>query len=470
MKKGEIYEGLVERVDYPNKGITMVDGTAVTVKNVVPGQRIRFMIGKKRSGRCEGRLLEVLSSSPLETRGPQCSIFPECGGCLYQTMSYESQLAMKEGQIQRLLEKSLQEMMACCPEYGTSADAPTIDGIWEGIIGSPLEFEYRNKMEFSFGDAVKDGPLTLGLHKKGSSYDVLTACDCRLVHPDLVRILNTVHEHFLDLGLPYYHKMQHTGYLRHLLLRRGQKTGEILVHIVTTSQMDADMQPLVDKLLALPMEGRITGILHVINDSLSDVVASDRTILLWGQDYFYEELLGLKFRISSFSFFQPNSGAAELLYGKVREYIGNVKDQVVFDLYSGTGTIAQLAAAAAKEVTGVEIVGEAVLAARENAEMNGISNCRFLCGDVLKVLDEVETVPDMIILDPPRDGIHPKALPKILAYGVERIVYISCKATSLVRDLPSFYRAGYRLEKACCIDQFCQTPHCEVICLLTRNG
>ena len=470
MKKGDICEGTVERVDYLNRGIVTAGDMAVTVKNVIPGQRIRFVISKKRSGRCEGRLLEVLSPSPLEVRGPQCSIFPDCGGCLYQTMSYEAQLAMKEEQIRRLLEKSLQEIEESCPEYGTSADVPKIGDVWEGIIGSPSEFEYRNKMEFSFGDEVKDGPLTLGLHKKGSSYDVLTACDCRLVHPDLVRILNTVHQYFLDLGLPYYHKMQHTGCLRHLLLRRGEKTGEILVHIVTTSQMDADMQPLADKLLALPLDGRITGILHVINDSLSDVVASDRTILLWGQDYFYEELLGLKFRISSFSFFQPNSGAAELLYGKVREYIGNVKDQVVFDLYSGTGTIAQLAAAAAKEVTGVEIVEEAVLAARENAEMNGISNCRFLCGDVLKILDEVETVPDMIILDPPRDGIHPKALPKILAYGVERIVYISCKATSLVRDLPFFYRAGYRLEKACCIDQFCQTPHCEVICLLTRNG
>ena len=172
--------------------------------------------------------------------------------------------------------------------------------------------------------------------------------------------------------------------------------------------------------------------------------------------------------VSSFSFFQPNSGAAELLYTKVREYIGDVKDQVVFDLYSGTGTIAQLAAAVAREVVGVEIVEEAVEAAKRNAELNNITNCRFIAGDVLKVLDELESKPDTIILDPPRDGIHPKALPKILSYGVNRIVYISCKATSLARDLPAFLAAGYHVEKVCCVDQFCQTYHIETVVKMSK--
>ena len=453
MKKGEIYEGVIEKVDFPNKGIVITDGQKVTVKNGMPGQKVRFMINKKRSGRAEGRLLEVLEKSPLETREPVCSIFPECGGCMYQTMSYENQLKMKEQQVRELLEGALD---------GASCH-------WEGIHGSPTEFRYRNKMEFSFGDAYKDGPLTLGLHKKGSTYDVLTANDCQLVHEDMTKILTCVHEYFLERNVSYYKKMQHTGYLRHLLLRRGVTTGEILVHVITTSQEEHDLEPLKEELLALPLEGKIVGIMHIINDSLSDVVQSDETRILYGQDFFYETLLGLRFKISTFSFFQPNSLAAEVLYSIVREYIGDTKDKVVFDLYSGTGTIAQLAASVADEVIGVEIVEEAVEAAKQNAALNNLSNCKFIAGDVLKVLDNLTEKPDVIILDPPRDGIHPKALPKILSYGVDHIVYISCKATSLARDLPAFLAAGYKLEKACCVDQFCQTVHVETVVLLSKG-
>jgi 23S rRNA (uracil-5-)-methyltransferase RumA len=465
MKKGEIYEGIIEKVDFPNKGYVMVDGQKVIVKNGIPGQKIRFLINKKRSGRAEGRLLEVLEKSPLEVREPACSIFPACGGCMYQTMSYEEQLQMKERQIRELLE----DAMVSGGQYVEVQGEKKPDYCWEGIKGSPIEFGYRNKMEFSFGDEYKDGPLSLGLHKKGSTYDVLTASDCKLVHADMTKILTCVLEYFRSRNVSYYKKMQHTGYLRHLLLRRGVTTGEILVHVVTTSQEEVDMAPLVQELLALPLEGKIVGIMHIINDSLSDVVQSDETRLLYGQDYFYETLLGLRFKISTFSFFQPNSLAAEVLYSLVREYIGDTRDQIVFDLYSGTGTIAQLAASVAKEVIGVEIVEEAVEAARENAERNGLDNCRFIAGDVLKVLDTVEEKPDTIILDPPRDGIHPKALPKILSYGVDHIVYISCKATSLARDLPAFLEAGYRLKRACCVDQFCQTPHCETIALLSKK-
>ena len=453
MKKGEIYEGVIEKVDFPNKGIVITDGQKVTVKNGMPGQKVRFMINKKRSGRAEGRLLEVLEKSPLETREPVCSIFPECGGCMYQTMSYENQLKMKECQVRELLDGALN---------GT-------DYQWEGIHGSPIEFRYRNKMEFSFGDAYKDGPLTLGLHKKGSTYDVLTADDCQLVHEDMTKILTCVHEYFLKRNVSYYKKMQHTGYLRHLLLRRGVTTGEILVHVITTSQEEHDLESLKEELLALPLEGKIVGIMHIINDSLSDVVQSDETRILYGQDFFYETLLGLRFKISTFSFFQPNSLAAEVLYSIVREYIGDTKDKVVFDLYSGTGTIAQLAASVADEVIGVEIVEEAVEAAKQNAALNNLSNCKFIVGDVLKVLDDLTEKPDVIILDPPRDGIHPKALPKILSYGVDHIVYISCKATSLARDLPAFLAAGYKLEKACCVDQFCQTVHVETVVLLSQH-
>nr|WP_297886147.1 23S rRNA (uracil(1939)-C(5))-methyltransferase RlmD [uncultured Blautia sp.] len=462
MKKGEVYEGIIEKVEFPNKGYVMVEDQRVLVKNGIPGQRIRFMIQKKRKNKAQGRIMEVLEKSPLEKREPVCGVFPACGGCMYQTMPYEEQLRMKELQIRELLEDVLVR------ESQTDKDGKP-DFLWEGIHGSPIEFCYRNKMEFSFGDEYKDGPLSLGLHKKGSTYDVLNTGDCKLVHKDMTDILTCVRDYFLERGVSYYKKLQHVGYLRHLLLRRGVTTGEILVHLVTTSQEEHDLEPLKELLLSLPLEGKIVGIMHIINDSLSDVVKSDETRILYGKDWFYETLLGLKFRISTFSFFQPNSLAAEVLYSVVRSYVEDARGMEVFDLYSGTGTIAQLLAPVAKEVIGVEIVEEAVEAARKNAELNGLSNCRFIAGDVLKVLDDLTEKPDMIILDPPREGVHPKALPKILSYGVKRIVYVSCKATSLAEDMETFLRSGYRLEKACCVDQFCQTVWTEAVAVFVRE-
>lgn len=462
MKKGEIYEGIIETVEFPNKGKVQVEGKTVIVKNGIPGQKVRFMINKKKGTRLEGRLLEVLEKSPLEVRKPVCSIFLACGGCMYQTMSYEEQLKMKAAQVKKLIDEAVIR--------GGQVDAEgKPDYSFEGIKGSPQEFAYRNKMEFSFGDEYKDGPLSLGLHKKGSTYDVLNACDCKLVHEDMTKILTCILEYCREEGLSYYHKMQHTGFLRHLLLRRGNTTGEILVNLVTTSEIETDFAELQNRLLALQLEGKIVGFLHIINNSLSDVVRSDETRILYGQDYFYEEILGLKFKITPFSFFQPNSYGAEVLYKTAREYIGDTKEMTIFDLYSGTGTISQIMASVAKEVIGVEIVEEAVKAAGENAHLNGIENCRFIAGDVLKVLDDIQEKPDFIILDPPRDGIHPKALPKIIDYGVDKLVYISCKPTSLARDLEMFLGKGYQVEKVCCVDQFCQTVHVETICKLVRK-
>lgn len=453
MKKREVYEGIIQKVAFPNKGLVTVEGEekSVIVKNGIPGQKVKFCVNKIRKGKAEGRLLEVLEKSPLETREPVCSIFPACGGCMYQTMSYEEQMKMKGDQVKEILDAAILE-----------------DYEFEGVKASPKEFAYRNKMEFSFGDEYKDGPLSLGLHKKGSTYDVLTAADCKLVHEDMTKILLCVLEYFKERNVAYYKKMQHVGYLRHLLLRRGDQTGEILVNLVTTTQEEHDLSLLVDALLALQLEGKIVGILHILNDSLSDVVQSDETRILYGQDFFYEKLLDMDFKITPFSFFQPNTKGAEILYKTVRDYIGDIHNMTVFDLFSGTGTIAQVLAPVAKQVIGVEIVEEAVEAAKENAEHNGLSNCRFIAGDVFKVLDEIEEKPDVIVLDPPRDGIHPKALPKILDYGVDKIVYISCKVTSLARDLEMIQARGYRVEKCTAVDQFCQTVHVETVALLSK--
>ena len=450
MKKGEEYIGEVIRTDFPNKGIVELEDRKIIVKNTVPGQKVRFRIAKLKQGKGEGTLLEVVEPAANELPKPSCARFCVCGGCVYQSLPYEEQLKLKAKQVTDLLEP--------------------VAGEYEflGIKGSPKALEYRNKMEFSFGDEVKGGELMLGLHKRGSFYDIVDVSECTLVHPDFRAILVCVRDFCREQNLPYYHKMNHQGYLRHLLVRRAEKTGEILVNLVTTSQMEVNMEPLKERLLALPLEGSFAGILHSINDGLADVVRSEKTELLYGKEFFYEEILGLRFKISTYSFFQTNSLGAEVLYSQAREFIGEGNRKVVFDLYSGTGTIAQLMAPVAEKVIGVEIIEEAVEAARENAAGNGLTNCEFIAGDVLKVLDSIEEKPEYIILDPPRDGIHPKALQKIIAYGVERMVYISCKPTSLARDLEALTASGYQVEKVACVDMFPQTANVETVALLKK--
>lgn len=466
MKKGTQYTGTVERIDFPGKGIVNIEGEKVVIKDTITGQKVSFAVSKARKGKSEGRLLEIVERSPLETTEPKCRHFGPCGGCSYQTIPYETQLSIKEEQVKRLL------------------GAVTEDLPFQGIKGSPKQWEYRNKMEFSFGDEVKDGPLSLGLHKKGSFHDIITTSGCCIVHPDYNKILTCVLEYAKELELTFYRKLSHVGYLRHLLVRRAEKTGEILINLITSSQWEdlkagtidntitetEMLEELKRRLLSLPIDGKIVGFLHTVNDSQADVVQSDRTDIIYGQDYFYEELLGLTFKISTFSFFQTNSLGAEVLYDTAREFIGETKDKLIFDLYSGTGTIAQLLAPVAKKVIGVEIVEEAVVAARENAARNKLDNCEFIAGDVLKVIDSIEEKPDLIVLDPPRDGVNPKALEKIIRYGVDRIVYVSCKPTSLARDLVMLQESGYKVEKACCVDMFPATGHVETCVLLTRKS
>ena len=502
MKKGQIYEGTVEHVSFPNKCIVAVDGEEkkVIVKNALEGQRVRFRLSKARKGKCEGNLLEVLEASPIELTGEDvpCVHFGACGGCTYQHLRYEDQLALKEKQIRELLAPVI------------DAAGGDFDAVFEGVTDSPGQFGYRNKMEFSFGDTCKDGELALGMHKRGSFYDIVTVTDCQIVDADFRKILTATLDYFASRNISYFHKNTHEGYLRHLLVRKATKTGEILVDLVTTTQLQkpdmayrsADGGPdlvaiafhnaearikgasageeeilrgFVAALTALDLNGRLAGILHTHNDSVADVVKDEGTDILYGESFFYEELLGLRFKISPFSFFQTNSLGAEVLYDIARSYVGDLHDAdgdgaTVYDLYSGTGTIAQILAPVAKKVIGVEIVEEAVEAAKENAALNGLCNCEFLAGDVLKVLDDITEKPDFIVLDPPRDGIHPKALEKIIDYGVDRMVYISCKPTSLARDLEVLQARGYRVERVRCVDMFPATVHVETVCLLSRKA
>ena len=457
MKKREIIEGVIKDYDFPNKGSFELDGKKVIVKGALPGQKVSCMVSKVRKDKAEARLLDVMERSEIEDAVPPCPQFGICGGCAYQTMSYEHQLELKAGQVRKLLDGVI------------DSEAHPYD--WEGIIGSPVTTAYRNKMEYSFGDEYKDGPLVLGLHKKNSMYDIVPVCNCVIVSEDYNRIVSYTMEFARAHGLSYHKKMQHVGLLRHLVLRQSKTNGELLVNLVTSTDglENLDLNAYVEGLLALPLDGTIVGILHTANDSLADAVVPEKVTLLYGRDYIEEEVLGLHFQISPFSFFQTNTKSAERLYSKAREYAGDTKDKLIFDLYSGTGTIAQMLSPVAFKVIGVEIVEEAVEAARENAKSNGLDNCEFIAGDVLKVIDTIEEKPDLIILDPPRDGINPKALLKIINYGVDEIVYISCKPTSLARDLVTLQEHGYYVKKACAVDQFVNTGHVETVVLLSHK-
>ena len=473
MKKGQIRTGVVRNVKFPNRAMVVLeplegaaDGEEICeVKGALPGQKVSVVVTKVRKGKGEGRLKEILEKSPIETVGVEnggCPHFNICGGCSYISMPYEESLKIKENQVRELLEPVLSKQQSVCQI--------------EPIRQSPVYYGYRNKMEFTFGDEVKDGPLALGMHKKGSFYDIVTVDGCRLVDDDYSAILRETLYYFEEKKTPFYHRYTHEGYLRHLLVRRASRTGEILAALVTTTQQEVDLESWKERLLSLPLNGKFAGILHITNDSMSDAVKCDSSEILYGRDYFYEELLGLKFRISTFSFFQTNTCGAEVLYETAREYVGSLvkeegkPDSIVYDLYSGTGTIAQLMAPVAKKVIGVEIVEEAVVAARENAKQNGLENCEFIAGDVLKVLDEIEEKPDFIILDPPRDGVHPKALSRIIGYGVEKLVYISCKPTSLARDLEIFIANGYEVQRCVPVDQFPWTTGIETVCLLVLRN
>ncbi len=450
MKKGDIFEGKVIRTEFPNKGIIDIEGQKVIVKNALEGQVVRFSINKKKRDKIEGRLLEVIEPSPIE-QPAACKHFGICGGCRYQNLSYEQQLDLKKRQVEELIEKN-----------GLSFDI-------ENIYGSPITEGYRNKMEFTFGDEEKDGPLALGMHKKNSFYDIVTLDDCRIVDPDFNVLLQAILKYFKEKGETYFHKIRHEGFLRHLVMRRSVKTGDILINLVTTTQSRLDESEFVNMILSQKIDGKVVGILHTLNDNLADVVQSDETKTLYGQDYFYEYLYNMRFKISPFSFFQTNTLGAEVLYDQVREYVGETKDKLVYDLYTGTGTIAQMLAPVASKVVGVEIVEEAVESAKKNAVDNHLDNCEFIAGDVLKVVDNLTRKPDILVLDPPRDGIHPKALRKIINFNVDEMVYVSCKPTSLMRDLLVFREAGYEVKRCCLVDMFPGTVHVETVVLLSKG-
>ncbi len=380
-----------------------------------------------------------------------CKHNENCGGCIYQEVPYQDQLVMKGKEVLRLLDEKKIGYLK-----------------YLGIEGSPKRTAYRNKMEYTFGDEIKDGVMTLGMHKKGRFMSVVTVDDCQLVDPDFNMILKETLSFCNAKGYVHYHKKTHLGLMRNLIVRKGEHTGELLINAVTTSQSLFDGEAFAEMLLALHLNNTVVGVLHTINDNVADFAYCDKLNTIWGRDYYMEEIMTLKFKVSAFSFFQTNILAVEKLYTEALALIKDLEGKTVFDLYCGTGTITQTMALRAKKVIGVEVVEESVEAARENARLNGLENCEFITGDVLEVLDGIREKPDVIVLDPPRVGVHLRALEKILNYGVKQIVYISCNPRSLVENLSFAQEHGYRVISIKAFDNFPFTKHTEVVLLLER--
>ena len=450
MKRKDIIEFEIGSMEFGGESSTLIGKRKVKMKGGIIGQKVKAIVKKARSEKAEVKLLEVVENSPIETE-ETCAHFGQCGGCSILSVPYEKQLEIKSEQVLKLFEEQ------------------DIRGFeFLGIEGSPDERVYRNKMEYTFGDEVKGGPLTLGMHKKGRHLDIITVDDCRLVDEDFIKVLTSTVEYFGQKELPYYRINSHQGFLRNLVVRKGVNTNQLMVNIVTTTQIDFDMTEYKDMILNLGTKAEVVSILHTINDGLADAVNCDELRVLHGRDYIEEVVLDLRFKISPFSFFQTNTKGAEKLYTIAREFVGDHEGKVLFDLYSGTGTIGQVMASAAKQVYGIELIEEAVVAANQNAKLNGLDNCEFIAGDVAKVVKNLEAKPDLIVVDPPRPGVHKDAIRDISGFGANEIVYISCNPRTLVLDLKGFEAYGYKVEKVKLMDMFPNTPHCETAVKLKK--
>lgn len=461
MKKGERIVAEIEEFKLPATGIGRTeDGERVLIKSALPGQQVEATVTKKRKNKIEARLEDVVR--PREDQIPAaCSVDSRCGGCLFQTLPYNEEIKIKEDYILGLLGGAVGESE---PE----AIKETLH--YEGILPSPESSGYRNKMEYTFGDDRRDGPLHLGMHERGKFYNVVNTDGCLLTDPDFDQIRRAVVDYFAGKDQTYYHKKTHEGMLRHLVVRKGKKSGEILVNLVTTSEDGLDEDEFVDMIKALPLSGKIVGIIQTINDSPADAVIPESVKVLDGEPILHDSILGLDFEISPFSFFQVNTLGAEKLYSVVRDFDGEGERDVIYDLYCGTGTITQLLAERAGEVIGIELVEEAVEAAKKNAEHNKIDNTRFIAGDVLKEAHRLDGTADLIVLDPPRDGIHPKAMRQILDLNPQSYIYVSCKPESLARDLPFFLNRGYQIRRTKIVDMFPRTGHVETVVLLEKEN
>jgi 23S rRNA (uracil1939-C5)-methyltransferase len=450
VRKGEVLELAVDSLAYGGNGVARLNGFVVFVRGGLPGDRVRARVTKTKRGFAESVVTELVHPSGERVAAP-CRHFGVCGGCRFQDLAYEAQLAEKERQVRDALVR-----------IGRFAEPPL-----EPILPAASQYGYRNKLEYSFA-AGEDG-VDLGFHRAGRWDEVIGIEEC-LLTTDLGNAVRlAVREWAREERLEPYDQATGEGYLRHLVVREGRNTGQVLVVLVTAPGERFETGYFVDVLRRFP---EVRSIHWAINDTPAEQTNLP-TKLLWGVDAIEEEILGLRFRVRPSAFLQTNTEMAARLYELAREYARLTGEENVFDLYCGTGTIGLALAGSARTVWGLEISEEAIACAIENAELNGIENARFFAGNVGQTIEELREEagsPDVVVVDPPRAGLAGKALRRTGALGAARIVYVSCNPTTLASDLQVLRdEYGYELERCRPVDMFPHTPHVESVSLLTST-
>jgi 23S rRNA (uracil1939-C5)-methyltransferase len=451
VKKDDVLELDVESLAYGGNGVARTNGFVVFVRRGLPGDRVRARVTKVKRSHAEALAVEVLQPGPQHVDAP-CAHYPACGGCRFQDLAYESQLSQKQGwvrdafqRIGGIAEPPLEEIVPCEPEV----------------------FHYRNKMEYSFAPSPS-GPV-IGFHKAGRWDEVLDIQKCWLTTDLGNAIREAVRDWAREEGLEPYSQEDNTGYLRHLVVREGRNTNQVLVQLVTAPGEKFERGYLVDVLRRFP---EVKSIHWSVNDRPAEVTNLP-TELLYGDDWIEEELSGLRFRVRPNAFLQTNTWMADKLYALARDAAGLTGDETVWDLYCGIGTIGLSMAADALTVWGIEVSEESVACALENAELNGITNAAFFAGNVGEVVEELldrSGAPGVVVVDPPRAGLAGKALKRLGAIGAPRIVYVSCNPTTLASDAKVLREQwGYELVRARPVDMFPHTPHVECVALLEKR-
>jgi 23S rRNA (uracil1939-C5)-methyltransferase len=463
-RPGDRLEAELEGYDRRGRAVGHSGEYGVSLRGGAPGDRWSFEVRKRRRDQLEGRALTLLAPGAARIEAP-CRHAAHCGGCAFQECDYAVQLVHKG----RLVRAAL----AAAGLAGVPEVLP--------VLGCAEPFGYRNKMEFTFGNRRWIAPgepqgvradFALGLHAPGLFSKVIDLQECRIVFARGERVLRATAELARAHELPAWDVQQHTGFLRHLVLREGVHTGDLMVVLVTYDESPERFDPFARALLERRPE--ITTLIQAIHSGPASVAYGERERVVHGPGFIEEELLGLRLRVSARSFFQTNTLQAERLMELVREEAAPAGDEVVYDLYSGAGTIALVLASRVKEVLAFEQVPEAVADARVNAERNGVANVRFFEGDVLTELDAALAPesplprPDVCIVDPPRAGLHPKVPAKLLELGARRLVYVSCNIHKGAEDLRELVAGGYRVEGIRPVDLFPHTPHVECVVTLVR--
>ncbi len=460
IKKRKAYELEIIDLAFGGKGLAKPDGFPVFIDRCIPGDLVFVKITKKKKSWAEGKLIKILKESSFRKTG-KCKYCNYCGGCKWQQLEYDLQLEYKKRHVTESLE-----------HIGKLNDIKVND-----VIPSDSIYEYRNKMEFSCSskrwlmpDELEDETIKkdfgIGLHVPGTFDKVIDIKQCEIMPNMGNQILEDVRAFIKTSGLSAYHLRSHEGFWRFLMLRHAVATDTWMVNIVTTQKnMDA-----VDSLAQLLVKKypNIGSVMNNITDSKSGVSLGKEEICLYGKDFIQEKLGPFIFNISANSFFQTNTKACEKLYTKVSQYAALKGDEIVIDLYSGTGTIPIWLSGQAKKIYGIEIVKSAVVDAKINAKLNNIDNCEFLEGDIKDVLPGLKQTPDVMIIDPPRVGMHKDVVGQVLALGPEKIVYVSCNPATLARDL-EMLDSNYKVMEVTPVDMFPHTYHIESVALLLKK-